>query len=189
MKRRHPGADVIVERVDYSKTFQYMSDDHVVVHTLDEYLTLSESEYFRAGRNGKIEKSWYRIIIRNLESYEEHLYEVVHVRSNDDYKTPDMLEVGCSVPDCMFIVEKPAYILCEKYRCHTPIDQIVEYLHHQGLKIPKSVVEERLHGAIECLFDKLEAFWRMEVRCSWILMQYETRLLVGCTGSETNEHN
>lgn len=36
LTRRYPGDDVIVERVEYSKVSQYMSDDHVVVHTQDE---------------------------------------------------------------------------------------------------------------------------------------------------------
>lgn len=106
LKRRYPGAEVIVERVDYSKASQYMSGDHVVVHTLDEYFTLSEGEYFRTGHNGEIETSWYRIIIRYPESYEEHLYEAAHVRSNDkdEYKTTDVLEAGRPVPGCMFSV-------------------------------------------------------------------------------------
>ena len=189
LKRRYPGADVIVERVDYSKASQYMSGDNVVVHTLDEYFTLSEGEYFRTGHNGEIETSWYRVIIRYPESYEEHLYEAAHVRSNDkdEYKTTDILEAGRPVPGCMFSVEMLAHILCEKYQYHTPIDQIVEKLHHQGLKIPKSVIGEHLHRAIEWLSNKLEAFWQAEVRRSWILMLDETRVLVGCTDPETNE--
>lgn len=123
------------------------------------------------------------------ESYEEHLYEAAHVRSNDkdEYKTTDILEAGRPVPGCMFSVEMLAHILCEKYQYHTPIDQIVEKLHHQGLKIPKSVIGEHLHRAIEWLSDKLEAFWEAEVRRSWILMLDETRVLVGCTDPETNE--
>ena len=189
LKRRYPGADVIVERVDYSKASQYMSGDNVVVHTLDEYFTLSEGEYFRTGHNGEIETSWYRVIIRYPESYEEHLYEAAHVRSNDkdEYKTTDILEAGRPVPGWMFSVEMLAHILCEKYQYHTPIDQIVEKLHHQGLKIPKSVIGEHLHRAIEWLSNKLEAFWQAEVRRSWILMLDETRVLVGCTDPETNE--
>lgn len=189
LKRRYPGADVIVERVDYSKASQYMSGDNVVVHTLDEYFTLSEGEYFRTGHNGEIETSWYRVIIRYPESYEEHLYEAAHVRSNDkdEYKTTDILEAGRPVPGCMFSVEMLAHILCEKYQYHTPIDQIVEKLHHQGLKIPKSVIGEHLHRAIEWLSNKLEAFWQAEVRRSWILMLDETRVLVGCTDPETKE--
>ena len=117
LKRRYPGADVIVERVDYSKASQYMSDEHVVLHKLDEYFTLSEGEYFRTGKDGEIEKSWYRIIIRYPESYEEHLYEAAHVRSNanDEYKTTDTLAGGRPVPDCMFGTEMLSYVLCEKY--------------------------------------------------------------------------
>ena len=78
----------------------------LLVHTLDEYFTLSEGEYFRTGHNGEIETSWYRIIIRYPESYEEHLYEAAHVRSNDkdEYKTTDILEAGRPVPGCMFSV-------------------------------------------------------------------------------------
>ncbi len=117
--------------------------------------------------------------VRYPESYEAHLYEAAHVRSNDndEYKTTDILEAGRSVPGCMFSVEMLAHILCEKYQYHTPIDQIVEKLHHQGLKIPKSVIGERLHRAIEWLSSKLEAFWQAEVRRSWILMLDETRVL------------
>lgn len=123
----------------------------------------------------------------DAESYEEHLYEAAHVRSNDkdEYKTTDILEAGRPVPGCMFSVEMLAHILCEKYQYNTPIDQIVEKLHHQGLKIPKSVIGEHLHRAIEWLSNKLEAFWQAEVRRSWILMLDETRVLVGCTDPET----
>ena len=94
LKRRHPGAEVTVERVDYSKASQYMSDENVVYHRLDEYFTLSDGEYFRTGKNGEVEKSWYRIMVRYPERYEEHLYEAAHVRSKteDEYKTTDVLE-------------------------------------------------------------------------------------------------
>ena len=136
-----------------------------------------------------VQKLTTNIIIRYPESYEEHLYEAAHVRSNDkdEYKTTDILEAGRPVPGCMFSVEMLAHILCEKYQYHTPIDQIVEKLHHQGWKIPKSVIGEHLHRAIEWLSNKLEAFWQAEVRRSWILMLDETRVLVGCTDPETNE--
>lgn len=98
-----------------------MSGDHVVVHTLDENFTLSEGECFRTGHNGEIETSWYRIIIRYPESYEEHLYEAAHVRSNDtSIRQPIYLK-----PVALFLAVCSAWlahILCEKYQYHTPID-------------------------------------------------------------------
>ncbi len=191
LRRRHPGADVAVERVDYSKASQYMSDENVKYHKLEEYFTLSAGEYFRTGKNGEIEKNWYRVIIRYPERYEEHLYEAAHVRSNDndEYKTTDTLEAGRPVPGCMFSVEMLSHILCEKYQYHTPIEQIAEKLHHQGLKIPKSVIGEHLHRAIAWLSANLESFWQAEVRRSWILMLDETRVLVGCKDEASGERS
>lgn len=55
------------------------------------------------------------------------------------------------------------------------------------MKIPKSVIGEHLHRAIEWLSNNLEAFWQAEVRRSWILMLDETRVLVGCKDPEMNE--
>lgn len=75
LKRSHLGAEVKVERVDYGKAVQYMSDENAVRHSLSEYFTLSDGEYFRTGADGKVETSWYRVIVRYPERYEEHLYE------------------------------------------------------------------------------------------------------------------
>lgn len=97
-----------MERVDYSKASQYMSDENVVYHRLEEYFALSDGEYFRTGKDGEVEKSWYRIMVRYPERYEEHLYEAAHVRSKteDEYKTrmswkPGALcRTACSARTC-----------------------------------------------------------------------------------------
>ena len=191
LRRRHPGAEVTVERVDYSKASQYMSDENVVYHRLEEYFTLSDGEYFRTGKDGEVEKSWYRIMVRYPERYEEHLYEAAHVRSKteDEYKTTDVLEAGRPVPNCMFGTDMLANILCEKYLYHTPLEQVVQKLNHGGVNISPSVLGEHVHNAMEWLSSKLEDCWRAEVRKSWILMLDETRVLVGCADGETRERH
>ena len=187
LKRRHPGAEVTVERVDYGKASQYMSDENVVYHRLEEYFTLSDGEYFRTGKNGEVEKSWYRIMVRHPERYEEHLYEAAHVRSKteDEYKTTDVLEDRRPVPNCMFGTDMLANILCEKYLYNTTLEQVVQKQGHSGVNISPSVLGEHIHNAMEWLLSKLEECWRAEVRKSWILMLDETRVLVGCTDEET----
>ena len=191
LKRRHPGAEVTVERVDYGKASQYMSDGNVVYHRLEEYFTLSDGEYFRTGKNGEVEKSWYRIMVRYPERYEEHLYEAAHVRSKteDEYKTTDVLEARRPVPNCMFGTDMLANILCEKYLYHTPLEQVVQKLNHCGVNISPSVLGEHIHNAMEWLSSKLEECWRAEVRKSWIWMLDETRVLVGCSDEETRERH
>ena len=123
LKRRHPGAEVSIERVDYGKVCKYMSDENVFMHPLEEYFILGEGERFRTTKNGEIEKSYYRIIIRYPERYEQHIYEAARVRSKDkdEYKTTDVLEeMRRPIKTCILGTETLSYILCEKYVYHTP---------------------------------------------------------------------
>lgn len=189
LKRRHPGAEVSVERVDYSKVCKYMSDENVFMHPLEEYFVLGEGERFRT-KNGEIEKSYYRIIIRYPERYEQHIYEAARVRSKDkdEYKTTDVLEeMRRPIKTCIFGTEILSYILCEKYVYHTPFRQIVRKLKHYDLNISKEVLEDNVHKAIDWMSEKLREVWMNQVRKSWIWMIDETRTLVGCTDEETNE--
>ena len=190
LKRQHPGAEITVVREDYSKAKSYMDnpkDSHY--HKLESYFTLSEGEYFRTGKNGEIEKSCIKVLIRYPERYEEHIYEVAHVRSKekDEYSTSESLDLDRPVPGCMFSKEMLTYILCEKYLYHTPFRQILKKLRNRGLKVSKSVLGEHVHKAIAWLKDKLQPFWSSLVRKSWILMIDETRTLVGCMDKETEE--
>lgn len=189
LKRRHPCAEVSVERVDYSKVCKYMSDENVFMHPLEEYFVLGEGERFRT-KNGEIEKSYYRIIIRYPERYEQHIYEAARVRSKDkdEYKTTDVLEeMRRPIKTCIFGTEILSYILCEKYVYHTPFRQIVRKLKHYDLNISKEVLEDNVHKAIDWMSEKLREVWMNQVRKSWIWMIDETRTLVGCTDEETNE--
>ncbi|MGN1220054.1 MAG: transposase, partial [Candidatus Cryptobacteroides sp.] len=190
LKRQHPGAEITVVREDYSKAKSYMEnpeDSHY--HKLESYFTLAEGEYFRTGKNGEIEKSCIKILIRYPERYEEHIYEVAHVRSKekDEYSTSKSLDLNRPIPGCMFSKEMLTYILCEKYLYHTPFRQIVKKLRNRGLKLSKSVLGEHVHKAIAWMKDKLQPFWSSLVRKSWILMIDETRTLVGCMDKETEE--
>ena len=65
LKRQHPGAEITVVREDYSKAKSYMedqTDSHY--HTLESYFVLPDGEYYRTGKNGEIEKSCLRVLIR-----------------------------------------------------------------------------------------------------------------------------
>ena len=190
LKRQHPGAEITVVREDYSKAKSYMedqTDSHY--HTLESYFVLPDGEYYRTGKNGEIEKSCLRVLIRYPERYEEHIYEVAHVRSKDkeEYSTSESLALDRPVPGCMFSKEMLTYVLCEKYLYHTPFRQILKKLRNRGLKVSKSVLGEHVHKAIAWLKEKLQPFWSSLVRKSWILMIDETRTLVGCKDEETEE--
>lgn len=190
LKRKHPGAEITVVRVDYSKSKSYMENpDDSHYHKLESYFNLSEGEYFRTGKNGQIEKSYLRVLIRHPEKYEEHVYEVAHVRSKDkdEYSTHESINLDRPIPGCMFSKEMLTYILCEKYLYHTPFRQILKKLRNRGLQMSKSVLGEHVHKAISWLREKLQPFWSSLVRKSWILMIDETRTLVGCKAEETDE--
>lgn len=185
LKRRYPGAEIEIKRIDYSKSESYLapgSPDHHF-HSLDEYFTLSDGEYFRTGKGGVIEKSYYRVIVRYPEKYEEHVYEAATVRSKDrdDYKTTDVLTENVRViPNCMFNEDTLRYILMEKYMYNVPFDQIVAKLRNLGLKISSSVLGEHVHNALEWVSDKMTACWEAAVKKSYVSMIDETRVLVGC---------
>lgn len=185
LKRRYPGAEIEIQRVDYSKSASYLEpgspDYHY--HSLDEYFTLSEGEYFRTGKGGVIEKSYYRVIVRTPEKIEEHVYESATVRSKDrdDYKTTDILtDKARIIPNCMFSEDTLRYILMEKYMYNVPFDQIVAKLRDLGLKISSSVLGEHVHNALEWITDKMTSCWESAVKKSYISMIDETRVLVGC---------
>ena len=113
LKRQHPGAEITVVREDYSKAKSYMedqTDSHY--HTLESYFVLPDGEYYRTGKNGEIEKSCLRVLIRYPERYEEHIYEVAHVRSKDkeEYSTSESLALDRPVPGCMYVQQGNADI-------------------------------------------------------------------------------
>ena len=192
LKRRYPGADVRLERVDYSKAKSYLeegSENHHF-HSLEDYFTLSDGEYFRTTKGGEIEKSYYRVIVRYPERIEEHVFEAATVRSKekDDYKTTDVLTSNVRVvPNCMFDEGTLTYILMEKYVYNTPFDQIVAKLRNLGLKLSSSVLGEHVHNAIQWLSDKMSSCWESAVKKSYISMIDETRVLVGCEDDKSKE--
>lgn len=192
IKRRHPGAEVTVERVDYSKSRSYLGEDseNYHYHRLEDYFTLSDGEYFRTTTGGEIEKSLYRVIVRYPERVEEHVFEAATVRSKDkdDYKTTETLSDNTRVmPNCMFSKDTLIYILTEKYVYNVPFAQIVAKLNNLGLKISPSVLGEHVHNAMQWLCDRMTSCWESAVKKSYISMLDETRVLVGCEESDSQE--
>lgn len=182
-KKMYPGAKVEI-RMDYSKQKDYT--ENAIYHKLGDYFTLGEGEYF-ATRNGNIDISLIKVIIRYPEKIEEHIYETATVRSSiaDDYRTISTLDLDRPMDGCCFGTEMLAWIISEKYCYNTPFDQIVVKLKHQGFNISKSTLGDNIHRVLAWLRDKMSDAWRDAIRTAKYWMMDETTALVGCEDEET----
>ena len=69
--RTHPGVEMKVERIDYSKAVAYI--DSPIYHRLEDYYTLPEGACY-VTRGGEIDKSCVKVILYNPATVEEHIY-------------------------------------------------------------------------------------------------------------------
>ncbi len=179
IRRGNRNAEVKVERTDYSKATSY--GPNVIYHSLDEYFSLSEGERF-VMRNGEIDKTCLRVVIRHPEVIEEHIYECATVisRDNDDYKTSDLVETKSPIYRCLFGNSMLSYILDEKYHRNKPLSQIVEQLNEIGFNISDSTLGDNIHRALGWLAEKMLPVWEKVMRLAKYWMLDETPTLVGC---------
>lgn len=184
IRRTHPGAELKMERIDYSKAKAYT--DSPKYHKLGEYYTLSEgSEFVR--RNGEIDINYVKVIIRHPETYEEHIYETATVRSKDtdDIRTVDTVDgIDRPIKGCCFGTSTLAYILMEKFWYNTPFDQIVRKLRINGVNMPKTTLGDNIHRAIEYMREKMSAWWQKALYDTDYWMLDETPGLVGCENGD-----
>jgi len=182
--RTHPGAEITVERMDYSKAKSYM-DQHVL-HKLDDYYVLPEGGRYLT-RNGEIDLNYVRIIIRYPERYEEHLYETATVRFKDadDIRTVDTIpDLDRPIKGCCFSTSTIVYILMEKFWYNTPFRQIVRKLRMNGVRMSKGTLGDNVHRAINYMREKMTECWEKAMLSAGYWLLDETPGLVGCDGDD-----
>lgn len=153
--RTHPGSEVKVERIDYSKAAAYT--DSPTYHRLEDYYKLPEGAYY-VTRNGKIDKNFVKVILFTPAKVEEHIYETATVRfsNEEDIRTLDTITVDRPIAGCCFGTDTLSYILMEKFWYNTPFEQIVRKLRALGLRMSKSTLGDNIHRAIEYMRGKMK---------------------------------
>lgn len=177
--RTHPGVEMKVERIDYSKAAAYT--DSPTYHRLEEYYELPKGAYF-VTRNGEIDKNCVKVILYYPARIEEHIYETATVRfpDEDDVRTLDTITIDRPIEGCCFGTETLSYILMEKFWYNTPFEQIVRKLRSLGLRMSKSTLGDNVHRAIEYMRTKMKEWWEKAMLTARYWMIDETPGLVGC---------
>ncbi len=183
--RTHPGSEMKVERIDYSKAKAYT--DSPTYHRLEDYYSLPEGAYY-VTRNGAVDKSYVKVILFTPATVEEHIYETATVRfsDEDDIRTLDTISVDRPIDGCCFGTETLSYILMEKFWYNTPFEQIVRKLRALGLRMSKSTLGDNVHRAIEHMRSKMKEWWEKAMLTAGYWMIDETPGLVGCEDEEGN---
>lgn len=183
--RTHPGSEMRVERIDYSKAVAYT--DSPTYHRLEDYYSLPEGAYY-VTRNGEIDKNYVKVILFNPATIEEHIYETatVRFRDEDDLRTLDTISIDRPIDGCCFGTEALSFILMEKFWYNTPFEQIVRKLRALGLKMSKSTLGDNVHRAIEYMRTKMKEWWERAMFAANYWMIDETPGLVGCEDEDGN---
>lgn len=183
--RNHPGSEMKIERIDYSKAAAYT--DSPTYHKLEEYYKLPEGAYF-VTRNGETDKNYVKVILFHPATVEEHIYETatVRFRDEDDIRTIDTISIDRPVDGCCFGTETLSYILMEKFWYNTPFEQIVRKLRALGLRMSKSTLGDNVHRAIEYMRGKMKEWWEKAMLRAGYWMIDETPGLVGCEDKNGN---
>ncbi len=183
--RTHPGSEMRVERIDYSKAKAYT--DSPTYHRLEDYYSLPEGAHY-VTRKGVIDKNYVRVILFTPATVEEHIYETATVRfcDEDDVRTLDTISIDRPIDGCCFGTETLSYILMEKFWYNTPFEQIVRKLKAIGLRMSKSTLGDNVHRAIEHMRLKMKEWWERAMFTADYWMIDETPGLVGCEDKEGN---
>lgn len=111
-----------------------------------------------------------------------HIYEVVRVA------IPDGETIVSSLPEelrkaaakgCPFDARMMAFILCEKYAYHSPINTVKKKLRDMGAVFSKTTLNRYYHMGLEALRDCLDSIFKREIYSSNYLLIDETCELVG----------
>lgn len=161
--------------------------DETVEHPLGSYFTLPEGGVFKT-RNGEIETHYY-------ESYEyvpgrviKHVWETatyVDAIGDSHNSLPEELREN-PVKGCPFTTDMLAFILVEKYACHTPKNRIKRKLREMGARFSKTNFIRYYQLSEKALRDMLEpAFKEAVLDCPYLMID-ETCELVGVIDEETH---
>lgn len=161
--------------------------DETVEHPLGSYFRLPEGGSFKT-RNGEIEIHYY-------ESFEyvpgrviKHVWETATYTDpiGDSHNTLPADARENPVKGCPFSAEMLAFILVEKYACHTPKNRIKRKLREMGARFSKSNFIRYYQLSEKALRDMLEPVFRKAVtNCSYLMID-ETCELVGVVDPQTN---
>ena len=157
-----------------------------VEHPLGSYFSLPEGGSFKT-RNGGVELHYY-------ESYEyvpgrviKHVWETAtYVDSTGDSHNTLPSDVRENpVKGCPFTAGMLAFILVEKYACHTPKNRIKRKLREMGARFSKTNFIRYYQLSEKALRDMLEPAFKKAVTDCQHLMIDETCELVGVVDPQT----
>lgn len=161
--------------------------NETITHKLSDYHTLPEGGHYLT-RNGKIETYYYEYTEYKPARVVRHIYEVARVAM------PDGETIVSSLPDelrkaaakgCPFDSRMMAFILCEKYAYHSPINTVKKKLRDMGAVFSKTTLNRYYHMGVEALRDCFDDTLKNEIRKSLYLMIDETCELVGIKDSKS----
>lgn len=151
------------------------------MHKLADYHTLPDGGHYLT-RQGEIETYLYEYTEYHPARVVRHIYEVARVA------TPDGETIVSSLPEefrkaaakgCPFDSRMMAFILCEKYAYHSPINAVKKKLRDLGAVFSKTTLNRYYRMGIEALRDCLDSTFQREIHKSDYLMIDETCELVG----------
>lgn len=155
--------------------------NETVMHKLSDYYTLPKGGHYMR-RNGEIETYVYEYTEYYPARVVRHLYEVARVAMPDGETIvstlPEELRKA-SAKGCPFDAKMMAFILCEKYAYHSPINTVKKKLRDMGAIFSKTTLNRYYHKGVESLFDCFDSTLRSEIHKSNYLMVDETCEVVG----------
>lgn len=155
--------------------------NETVMHKLSDYHTLPDGGHYLT-RKGEIETYFYEYTEYHPARVVRHIYEVARVAM------PDGGTIVSSLPEelrkatakgCPFDSRMMAFILCEKYAYHSPINAVKKKLRDLGAVFSKTKFNRYYHMGIEALRDCFDSTFKREIHKSDYLMIDETCELVG----------
>lgn len=155
--------------------------NETVMHKLSDYHTLPDGGHYLT-RKGEVETYLYEYTEYHPARVVRHIYEVARVAM------PDGETIVSSLPEalrkaaakgCPFDAKLMAFILCEKYAYHSPINTVKKKLRDLGAVFSKTTLNRYYHMGIESLRACLDSTFKREIYSSNYLLIDETCELVG----------
>lgn len=155
--------------------------NETVMHKLSDYHTLPDGGHYLT-RKGEIETYFYEYTEYHPARVVRHIYEVARVAM------PDGETIVSSLPEelrkatakgCPFDSRMMAFILCEKYAYHSPVNAVKKKLRDLGAVFSKTTLNRYYRMGIEALRDCFDSTFKREIHKSDYLMIDETCELVG----------